>query len=122
VVGVPIRIGGGTRLKVIEGLALGKAIVSTSAGCEGIAVRDGEHVLIGDGAHAFASRILELFDDPDVGVRLGRAGRQLAERDYSWQAAGERMERLYQSVVGGGRRAPGSLPRGSRKALPNASG
>jgi glycosyltransferase involved in cell wall biosynthesis len=109
VISVPIRIGGGTRLKVVEGLAMGKAIVSTSLGCEGIAVRDGEHLLIGDGPNAFASRILELFDDPALGASLGRAGRQLMERDYSWQKAGERMEVLYRSVANGGRAAYGPL-------------
>jgi glycosyltransferase involved in cell wall biosynthesis len=56
VVGVPIRMGGGTRLKVVEGLAMGKAMVSTSLGCEGIAVDDGEHLRIADGAQAFADR------------------------------------------------------------------
>jgi polysaccharide biosynthesis protein PslH len=101
VVGVPIRMGGGTRLKVVEGLAMGKAMVSTSLGCEGVAVRDGEHLLIGDDADTFAARVVELFRDPAAGAQLGRAGRALVERDYSWSLAGERIEALYERVVGG---------------------
>jgi len=99
VVAVPVRIGGGTRLKVVEALAMGKATVSTSLGCEGVAVRDGEHLLIGDGADSFARRVLELFDDPAMAARLGRAGRSLTERAYSWSLAGERLEDLYQRLA-----------------------
>lgn len=103
VVAVPVRIGGGTRLKVVEGLALGKAMVSTSLGCEGVDVRDGEHLLIGDGAERFAARVSELFDDPARGEALGRAGRALVERAYSWDLAGERMDAVYAEML---RRTP----------------
>ncbi|MBV9547549.1 MAG: glycosyltransferase [Chloroflexi bacterium] len=99
VVGVPIRIGGGTRLKVVEGLAMGKAMVSTSLGCEGVAVRDGEHLLVADDPQSFARRVVDLFDTPAVGVMLGRAGRALIEREYSWELAGERLHMLYRRVV-----------------------
>ena len=101
VVVVPIRMGSGTRLKVVEGLALGKALVSTTVGHEGVEVRDGEHLLIGDTAEAFAKRIGELFDDPALGERLGRAGRELMEREYSWESAGHRLEEVYRLVAGG---------------------
>jgi glycosyltransferase involved in cell wall biosynthesis len=100
VVVVPIRMGGGTRLKVLEGLAMGKAMVSTSIGCEGISVRDREHLLIADGAQAFASSIIELFESPNFGLALGAAGRSLIETDYSWQLAGERLDLLYERVAG----------------------
>jgi polysaccharide biosynthesis protein PslH len=99
VVGVPVRIGGGTRLKVVEGLAMGKAMVSTSLGCEGIAVRDGEHLLIGDDATAFASRVVQLFESPNMRSALGRAGRSLVENQYSWELAGQRLQALYERVV-----------------------
>lgn len=100
VVAVPIRMGGGTRLKVVEGLAMGKAMVSTSTGCEGIDVRDDEHLLIGDTAETFASGVLQLFDDPALGLALGRAGRLLVEGEYSWNLAGDRVEALYTSLLG----------------------
>jgi polysaccharide biosynthesis protein PslH len=99
VVAVPVRIGGGTRLKVLEGLALGKAMVSTSLGCEGVDVRDGEHLLIGDGAESFASKVIELFDDPARGEELGRAGRRLIERAYPWDLVGRRMEAVYDEML-----------------------
>jgi glycosyltransferase involved in cell wall biosynthesis len=92
-------MGGGTRLKVLEGLAMEKALVSTSLGCEGVATRDGKHLAIADGAAAFASRVIELFDDPALGISLGRAGRRLIESDYSWDVAGERLRELYGRVA-----------------------
>jgi glycosyltransferase involved in cell wall biosynthesis len=101
VIVVPVSIGGGTRLKVVEGLAMGKAMVSTTLGCEGVAVRDGEHLLIGDGAAAFAARILDCFADPELRDRLGVAGRRLTEEDYSWELAGDRLDALYTRVTGG---------------------
>lgn len=100
VVAVPIRMGSGTRLKVVEGLAMGKALVSTTLGCEGVDVHDGEHLLIGDTAEAFAAQVLRLFDDAALAERLGAAGRALMEREYSWEAAGERLDAVYQAVAG----------------------
>jgi sugar transferase (PEP-CTERM/EpsH1 system associated) len=96
VVVVPIRMGSGTRLKVVEGLAMEKPVVSTTLGCEGVNVRDGEHLLIGDTAEVFALQILHLFEHPEIGESLGRAGRELIEREYSWDFAGERLEDVYQ--------------------------
>ena len=101
VVVVPIRMGSGTRLKVVEGLAMGKPVVSTTLGCEGVNVRDGGHLLIGDTADAFALQIVHLFEHPEVGEALGRAGRELTEREYSWNYAGERLEGVYQLSLQG---------------------
>jgi polysaccharide biosynthesis protein PslH len=103
VVGVPVRIGGGTRLKVVEGLAMGKAMVSSTLGCEGIAVRDGEHLVIGDGARKFASSVLALFENPGMRSALGRLGRSLVKDEYSWELAGTRLEALHQRVAERGR-------------------
>jgi glycosyltransferase involved in cell wall biosynthesis len=99
VVVVPIRMGGGTRLKVVEGLALERPMVSTTIGCEGIDVVDGEHLLIADDANGFAAAIGRLFDDEELGRRLGRAGRELMARTYSWDAAGERLDALYRAIL-----------------------
>ena len=98
IVVVPIRMGSGTRLKVVEGLAMARPVVSTTLGCEGVNVRDGEHLLIGDTAAAFAMQIVHLFEHPQVGEALGRAGRELTEREYSWDYAGERLEQVYQQL------------------------
>jgi glycosyltransferase involved in cell wall biosynthesis len=113
VVAVPVRMGGGTRLKIVEGLSLGKAIVSTSLGCEGIAVVDNEHLLIGDDAQAFAEKVTELFAQPARREALGKAGRGLAEREYSWALAGDRLDALYRQLASEPEpnRVPTALPR-----------
>jgi glycosyltransferase involved in cell wall biosynthesis len=99
VVVVPVRMGGGTRLKVVEALSMAKPMVSTTLGCEGLAVADREHVLIADDADSFAAGILGLFEDPALGRCLGKAGRSLVEESYSWQLAGARLDALYARVV-----------------------
>lgn len=110
-VAVPVRMGGGTRLKVLEGLALAKPMVSTTLGCEGIEVRHGEHLLVADTAQRFADAVLRLFADPALGERLGRAGRALMEREYSWEACAERLAELYERALAG-RAEPATLPAG----------
>ena len=73
-------------------------MVSTAIGCEGVAVRDGEHLLIADDAPAFASRIFEVFENPGLRDALGQAGRHLVETSYSWELAGVRLESLYRQI------------------------
>lgn len=99
VIVVPVRMGGGTRLKVVEALSMAKPMVSTSLGCEGLAVRDREHLLIADDAKTFAAGILALFADPALGERLGLAGRTLVEEDYSWQLCGDQLDALYHRIL-----------------------
>ena len=99
IVGVPVRMGGGTRLKVVEGLAMGKAMVSTTLGCEGVKVVDGESIAIADTAETFAASVVRLFEDRAEADALGRGGRALMEREYSWDIAGARLEELYQRVT-----------------------
>jgi glycosyltransferase involved in cell wall biosynthesis len=106
VVAVPVRMGGGTRLKVLEGLAVAKPMVSTTLGCEGVRVRDAEHLLVADGADAFAAAIGRLFAHPGLGDALGSAGRGLVEREYSWDLAADRLDDLLARVGARGRRAP----------------
>ena len=99
VVVVPVRIGGGTRLKVVEAFAVGKPVVSTSLGAEGIRARDGEHLLIGDTAEAFAAQVVRLLGDRDQAARLGAAAATLARAHYSWVDAATKIDEIYQSVV-----------------------
>jgi polysaccharide biosynthesis protein PslH len=80
---VPLRIGGGTRLKIFEAMAMGKAIVSTSIGAEGLAVTHGRDLLIADDAPAFAAGILQLLRDPELRRRYEQAAAALAAR-YDW--------------------------------------
>jgi glycosyltransferase involved in cell wall biosynthesis len=99
VVVVPLRSGGGTRLKLLDGLASRRAVVSTPNGAEGIDVRDGEHLLLADGTDAFATAILRTLADPALRARLADAGRRLAEESYDWRVLGDRLEALFAELV-----------------------
>jgi polysaccharide biosynthesis protein PslH len=99
VVIAPLRVGGGTRLKVLEGLAMGKAVVSTTIGCEGLAVVDGEHLLVADDPDRFADCVVELMGDVIRRDRLGRAGRELVERSYSWPAAAAALHDFHSELL-----------------------
>jgi sugar transferase (PEP-CTERM/EpsH1 system associated) len=107
---VPVRMGGGTRLKVVEALAMARAVVSTTVGCEGIRVRDGQHLLIADDPDGFASSVALLLSDTARAEALGQAGRTLILDQYSWQRSVERLEDLYwslaQSTAGGRTHSP----------------
>ncbi len=81
---VPLRAGGGTRLKIFEALAMGKAVVSTSIGAEGLALTSGRQILIADGAEAFTASILEVLANDSLRQSLGAEGRRLVEDRYSW--------------------------------------
>ena len=83
VVIVPLRVGGGTRVKILEAFAHRKAVVSTSIGAEGLQVEDGIHLYLADDAATFASRCLTLMTDPSARRTLGEAGRRLVETRYN---------------------------------------
>jgi polysaccharide biosynthesis protein PslH len=87
----PLLVGSGTRLKILEALAMGKAVVSTSIGCEGLSVRSGEHLLVADQPATFAQAVVKLISNPVTRTALGTAGRALVEAEYSWEKCGERL-------------------------------
>lgn len=96
---VPMRIGGGVRLKLLEALALEAPVVSTSMGAEGVdGLRNDEHCLIADDPAAFAAAVLHLLDDQAHAARLGAAGRTLVSARYDWQAIIPQLEALYQQL------------------------
>lgn len=106
VVVVPLRIGGGTRLKVVEALAMGRAVVSTTLGCEGLEVEHGTHVLLADDPETFARRVIELLDQPEQRAVLGRQGRCLVEERYDWPViGGQLVQGLRELAVGDSERA-----------------
>ena len=98
---VPLRAGGGTRLKVLESLALGVPVVSTTVGCEGLAVEDGRHVLLADSEESFAARVVELLERTERARELREAGRRLVEERYDWRALGARLEGVYRELCAG---------------------
>lgn len=85
---VPLRSGGGTRLKILEGLSFGVPTVSTSIGAEGIDVVDGTHILLADTPEHFAAQVVMLLKNPSQAAGLRQPGRDLAVERYSWQAIG----------------------------------
>lgn len=82
---VPILIGSGTRLKILEAFAMHKAVVSTSVGCEGLAVESGKSLMIADQPELFACEVVALLKDSEKRNALGNAGRSLVEATYSWE-------------------------------------
>lgn len=89
---VPLRIGGGTRLKIYEALAMGKAVVSTTIGAEGLPLEEGRHIVRADDPVDFANQVMALLDDPARRESLGDAGRELMEERFSWSRVAEEFE------------------------------
>jgi len=95
---VPLRLGGGTRIKILEAFALGLPVVSTAKGCEGLAVEDGRQIVIRDDPEAFAQAVTGVVSNPAFADSLRENGRSLVEERYDWQkifeAAQEQMLKL----------------------------
>ena len=96
---VPLRIGSGTRLKILEALAMGKAIVSTTVGAEGLDLKDGEEIFIADEPAIFADAVTRLLTDPPLRRRIGENGRARVEQDYDWRSIGGKLHNLYESLT-----------------------
>ncbi|MFA4932991.1 MAG: glycosyltransferase family 4 protein [Candidatus Omnitrophota bacterium] len=91
---VPLRIGSGTRIKILEALGMQKAVISTSIGCEGLEVRDNEHLLIRDNPEEFAQGVIELLDNEGLRIRLGENGRRLVEEKYGWKNVFKGLDKI----------------------------
>lgn len=96
---VPVRAGGGMRVKILEALARGLPIVSTTIGYEGIDVTPGEHLLAGDTPQAFAAGLIDLLHSPEVGRRIAAQGRDLAEQRYDWRVVNPSIEAVYTAAL-----------------------
>jgi glycosyltransferase involved in cell wall biosynthesis len=99
---VPLRLGGGTRLKIVEAMAMGKAIVSTTLGAEGIEVVPQRDILIEDTPAGFADAVNQLLASPDLAAEVGRSARQVAVERYAWSGAAKALEGFYRSVLENG--------------------
>ena len=99
VVVVPLRVGGGTRLKILEALALGKPLVSTTVGAEGIEAVPDRDLVIADRAEEFADEVVSLLSQPERREALGDAGRRLVQGKYNWEGIVKDLERVYEQCL-----------------------
>ncbi|MDI6827398.1 MAG: glycosyltransferase family 4 protein, partial [Armatimonadota bacterium] len=96
---VPLRSGGGTRLKILESMAFGVPVVSTSIGCEGLDVTHGENILIADTPKAFAESVLSILNDQSLRNKLINNGRKLVENKYDWDIIATRLLKIYDELL-----------------------
>jgi glycosyltransferase involved in cell wall biosynthesis len=96
---VPLRAGGGTRLKILESLALGTPVVSTSKGAEGLNLIPGRDILVADEPADFAEAVLNVLQDPVLRETLSRNGRQAVEAKYDWRIIGQQFDDFVETAV-----------------------
>ncbi|HWC74522.1 MAG TPA: glycosyltransferase family 4 protein [Gemmatimonadales bacterium] len=95
---VPMRIGGGTRLKILDAWSMGKAVVSTAIGCEGLEAVDGENIIIRDTPAGLAQAVVQILGDFELRRRLEQNGRRTVVAHYSWDSVGERLRSAYSNL------------------------
>jgi len=96
---VPIRSGGGTRLKILESMAAGVPVVSTRLGAEGIEAEDDVHLLLADNGPHIAAAIARIVSSPETERRLSQAGRELVSKIYDWSVIGTRLYGIHEALV-----------------------
>jgi glycosyltransferase involved in cell wall biosynthesis len=99
VIVVPLRIGGGSRLKILEALAAGKAVVSTSIGAEGLGLKPEKHLLIADSSTEFARRVVEVLTSKETRKRLGQGGREIVCDQFGWNGIATRLEGAWRDLL-----------------------
>jgi polysaccharide biosynthesis protein PslH len=97
---VPLRIGSGTRLKIFEAMSMGKAVISTTIGAEGLPVKHGEHLLIADDPQTFTKCVCELLSNPEKRIRMGEAARKLVGERFSWAQVTNELKQVLTRVTG----------------------
>lgn len=105
VVIAPLRLGGGTRLKILEAMAMGKAVVSTTLGAEGLDVVPERDLLVGDAPERFADQTRALLEDPVRAARIGQSSRRVVTSRYGWTASTSRLSAFYGEVLSARREA-----------------
>jgi glycosyltransferase involved in cell wall biosynthesis len=96
---VPLRKGGGTRLKILESLSIGTPVVSTSKGAEGLDLIPGKEILIADAPEDFGEQVLQLLSNAELREELSQNGRRAVEERYDWNMVSNRLERLIERVM-----------------------
>lgn len=99
VVVVPLQVGGGTRLKIFEAMAMGKAVVSSTIGCEGLPVTAGAHLLVEDSPNPFADAVVQLLNNPARRTQLGAAARALVTQRYGSETVAQQFNHICQDTV-----------------------
>jgi glycosyltransferase involved in cell wall biosynthesis len=102
VIAVPILTGAGIRVKIIEALSAGRAVVSTSLGCEGLGLEPGRHLIVEDSAEGFAGALTSLLKDTEARERLSAEGRTRAERNFDWRELGRSLETVLAQAAADG--------------------
>jgi glycosyltransferase involved in cell wall biosynthesis len=102
---VPIRYGGGTRLKILEALRWGRAVVSTPVGCAGLDAESGKHLIMARSDQEFADALVELLLNPERRSQLGRSGRRWARQHFDWDRIGDRLLEVMDQVASSGNKA-----------------
>jgi glycosyltransferase involved in cell wall biosynthesis len=92
---VPLRFGGGVRIRILEGMAMGMPIVTTTVGMDGVGARPGRDLLVGDNAEDFAARVVEVLRSPLLGKRLGERARDFVVAEHSEPAVESRVVETY---------------------------
>ena len=106
---VPLRIGGGTRLKIFEAMAAGRAVVSSSIGAEGLDVHDGRDIVLADTGARFAESVIGLLRDPLRRARIGRSAAESAA-SHDWQAVAKQLEAILLRVAASADSRPEDSP------------
>jgi glycosyltransferase involved in cell wall biosynthesis len=94
----PLRMGGGTRFKLLEAMALARPIVSTRIGADGFEVESGREMLLADRPEEFAAAVMRLLDGPELAAALGTAGREFVRRSYAWDVILPRLDALHATL------------------------
>jgi glycosyltransferase involved in cell wall biosynthesis len=99
VMAVPLRIGGGSRLKILEALAAGLPVVSSTIGAEGLCLEDGRHLFITDDMEDLAQSLLQCMSTPELALAMARKGRELVLQKYDWDPLAERLGRIWEDCA-----------------------
>ncbi len=102
---VPLRIGGGTRLKILDALAMSKALISTPVGCEGLELEPRRHLLVAESPTDFAAQVVQVLRDPGLARRLGEEGGRCVRARYAWESIAQVLEQVYSRALAKGRAA-----------------
>jgi glycosyltransferase involved in cell wall biosynthesis len=96
---IPLRVGGGTRLKVLEAMALGTPVISTTKGAEGLDLRSDDHLMIADTPQEFASQTVRILQNPQIGDRLSQNAAKWVKERYDWGSIGLYFRQVVEELV-----------------------